>query len=66
MPVSVTEFIALNDKPNCEWIDGVLRPKAWPTRKHGRMQGRVGTLIGQRYPGYSPAFEVTVRINERK
>ena len=46
MPVE--EYLALSSKPYCEYLDGVLRQKAWPTYEHGMMEGRLPTLINQR------------------
>jgi len=34
----VKEFLRRTEKPNCEYREGVLHPKAIPTTVHGRMK----------------------------
>ncbi len=63
---SVEEYLATTYKPACEYLDGVLRQKPMPTRKHGLLQARLIQLIANGYQGLEPESEVTVRIREGK
>ena len=58
--VSVEDYLKYTGKPNCEYIDGVMRPKAMGTKRHGVIQGRLFTLLS-RY-GVEAAVELTVRL----
>jgi Uma2 family endonuclease len=60
--VSVEEYLATSYKPACDYLDGVLRQKPLPTRKHGVLQGRLAQLINVGFPDFEAASEVTVRI----
>ncbi len=64
--VSVEEYLATSYKPACEYLDGVLRQKPLPTRKHGLLQRRLGQLIDIGFPDFESESEVTVRIAEGK
>jgi Uma2 family endonuclease len=64
--VSVDEYLHTNYKPACEYIDGVLRQKPMPTRKHGLIQGRLVYLITMGFQDFEAASEVTVRIRTGK
>ena len=59
--VSVEEYLKTSYEPNCEYIDGVLRPKPLGTSKHGYLQGLLWALLCQR--GYRVAVELTVCIS---
>ena len=61
--VSVEEYLHTAYKPNCEYVDGMLVPKAMGTKKHGRLQTHLGTVIGLEFPLYVVSAERTVRIN---
>jgi Uma2 family endonuclease len=61
-PVSVEEYLSTNYKPACEFIDGVLRQKPMPTRKHGLLQARFAQLVNVGFPDFEAASEVTVQI----
>jgi Uma2 family endonuclease len=63
MIVPVEEYLSTTYRPNCEYIDGVLRPKPMPTRKHGLMQTWLAELIRRAFREFEAASEVTVRIN---
>jgi Uma2 family endonuclease len=63
MPVE--EYLALTRKPYCEYRDGVLREKAWPTYEHGMMEGRIPTLINQARLGLEALPELTLKVSER-
>jgi len=60
--VSVEEYLATSYKPACDYLDGVLRQKPLPTRKHGLLQRRLGQLIANGFPQFESESEVTVRI----
>jgi len=62
--VSVEEYLRRTEKPNCEYVDGVLYPKAMPTASHGRTQYKVISLIGKQ--GVEALPEVTVRLSQTK
>lgn len=64
--VSVEEYLSTNYRPNCDYIDGVLRQKPWPAWNHGILQSRLGQLIEQGFPQFEPASEVTVKIRPGK
>ncbi|MBV9770442.1 MAG: Uma2 family endonuclease [Bryobacterales bacterium] len=58
--VSVEDHLRLTDKPYCEYIDGVLFPKAIPTTLHAFVQFTLIMLLRrQRVQALS---EVTVRL----
>jgi Uma2 family endonuclease len=63
MIVPVEEYLSTTYRPNCEYIDGVLRPKPMPTRKHGLMEGWLVVLIQRAFPEFEAVTEVTVRIH---
>ena len=62
--VSVEDYLAYAGKPNCEYIDGVLRPKAMGTSKHAKLQGRLFRLLEEL--GYEAAVELTVQVGPTK
>lgn len=62
--VPVEEYLQTSYEPNCEYIDGVLRPKAMGTTKHGALQMELGYLLKQL--GYKVVAELTVRISATK
>ena len=64
--ISVDEYLRTNYKPNCDYIDGILYQKPFAAWKHARMQGHLGSLLGQRFRDFETAIEVTVRIREGK
>lgn len=64
--ISVEQYLATSYKPACEYLDGVLRPKPMPTRKHGLLQARLMQLIANVYTEFEAESEVTVRIREGK
>lgn len=59
--ISVEEYLRRTDKPTCEYIDGVLLPKAMPTAAHGRMHAILLMLLNRLAVEALP--EVTVRIS---
>lgn len=62
MPVE--EYLRLSEKPNCEYRDGVLYPKAMATTLHGELQFMLMTML--RRLGLRTASEVTVRLSPTK
>jgi len=64
--VSVEEYLKTSYKPACDYLDGVLRQKPLPTRKHALLQSWLGQLIRTGFPGFEPESELTVRISERR
>ena len=64
--VSEAEYLAYRGKPNCEYVHGLMVPKAMGTRKHGRIQGQIWQLLQNRATGFEPATEQTVRLREGK
>jgi Uma2 family endonuclease len=64
--LSVAEYLGTSYKPACEYIDGVLRQKPMPTRKHGVIQGRVAQLINEKFPSFEAAPEVSAQVREGK
>src|SRR5947209_810341 len=64
--ISAEEYLKLSDKPTCEYIDGVLRPKPMPTFKHGKMEKRLLTLIDPFEMDFVAIPELTVKLRERK
>jgi Uma2 family endonuclease len=59
--MSVEEYLRLTEKPNCEYKDGVLYPKAMPTKFHSIIQFALSMLL--RNQGVQPLPELTVRIS---
>ena len=62
--VSVEDYLRRTEKPNCEYVDGVLYPKAFPTTPHARAQFMLMTLLDNQ--GVEALAEVTVRIAPTK
>ena len=64
--VSEAEYLAYSGKPNCEYFDGVMVPKAMGTRKHAKIQWWLCQLLNERAAGFEPLSEQTVRLREGK
>ena len=64
--VSVEEYLGKSYDPNCEYIDGVLRPKPMPTYEHAKMEYRTTSLINGLDLGFDAVPEQTVRLRETK
>jgi Uma2 family endonuclease len=62
--MSVDEYFRHTGKPNCEYRDGVLYPKAMPTTLHGLLQFFLMTALHKR--GLQTAPEITVKISPTK
>jgi Uma2 family endonuclease len=62
--VSVEDYLHRTEKPYCEYVDGVLHPKALSNTLHARAQYRLLMLLGPQ--GVEALPEVTVRIAPTK
>jgi Uma2 family endonuclease len=62
--MSVEEYLKYSGKPNCEYIDGVLRPKAMGTTAHAMIQYLLLVLLNRQ--GVEALPEVTVRLTPTK
>jgi Uma2 family endonuclease len=62
--VSVEEYLRRTEKPNSEYIDGVLYPKPMPTTPHAEIQ--LETILLLRQQGVQALPEVTVRLSATK
>lgn len=62
--VSVEDYLHRTEKPYCEYVDGVLHPKALPTTPHARAQSVLMTLLDRQ--GVEALAEVTVRLSATK
>lgn len=62
--VSVEQYLARTEKPNCEYEDGVLHPKPMPTFSHSEIQYRATALL--RKQGALAFPELTVRLSPTK
>ena len=62
--VSVEDYLHRTEKPYCEYIDGVLYPKAMPTKLHALVQFMLITLL--RKQCVEALSEVSVRLNATK
>ena len=58
--ISVEDYLRYTEKPYCEYVDGVLYPKAMPTALHALVQFMLITLL--RKQGVEALSEVTVRL----
>jgi len=62
--VTVEEYLRLSVKPNCEYRDGILYPKALATTAHGVLLFTVALMLS--HLGLQAAPEVTVRLSPTK
>jgi len=62
--IPVEEYLRLTEKPNCEYREGVLYPKAMGTTFHGVLQLILGAAL--RKLGLQAGSEVTVRLSPTK
>jgi Uma2 family endonuclease len=66
--VSVEEYIQRfvygGEKPVCEYIDGVLIPKAMGTKAHATVQMNIAFYIRSLYPSFNPLTELSSRLRE--
>jgi len=59
--VSVEDYFHRTEKPYCEYVDGVLYPKAMPTKLHALAQYMLLVLL--RRQGVEALPELTVRLS---
>ena len=64
--VPLEEYLRTSYKPACDYIDGVLRQKAMPTKKHSRLQFRISKLVDRDWPYYEALPELALRIRTGK
>jgi len=62
--VSVEDYLRRTEKPYCEYVDGVLYPKAMPTTLHARIQFLLQVLLQRQ--GVEALAEVHVRLSPTK
>jgi Uma2 family endonuclease len=62
--LSVEEYLRLADKPTSEYREGVLYPKAMPTKLHGILEFELVAVL--RRLGLDAVAEVTVRVSPAK
>ena len=61
----IARFVEGNEKPMCEFVNGVLLPKAIGTKKHSQVQANITRLIGIRYEEtLNPLPELTARLRD--
>ena len=58
--VPVEEYLRRSEKPNCEYLDGVLQPKAMPTTLHAWIQSLLIVLLSRQ--GKIALTELTVPV----
>ena len=59
--VPVEEYLRRTGKPNCEYVDGALYPKAIPTTLHAWVQSLLVLLLAKQ--GQLVLSELTLRVN---
>jgi Uma2 family endonuclease len=57
----VEDYLNYSSKPNCEYVDGELRSKAWASGRHGLIQFLLSLLLRQQ--GVDARPEVTVKLS---
>ena len=62
--VSVEDYLRRTERPYCEYVDGVLHPKAMATTLHALIQFMLQVLL--RRQGVQAAGEVHVRLSPTK
>jgi Uma2 family endonuclease len=62
--VSVEDYLRRTEKPYCEYVDGVLYPKAMPTKLHALLQKILMRLLDRQ--GVESLSEVHVRLSPTK
>jgi Uma2 family endonuclease len=62
--VSVEDYLRRTEKPYCEYVDGVLYPKALGTKLHSRIQFLLQLLLDKQ--GVEALAEVHVRLSPSK
>jgi len=62
--ISVEDYLRLSEKPISEYRDGVLYPKAMPTKLHAAIEFQLVTML--RHLGLDSFAELTVRLSHTK
>jgi hypothetical protein len=62
--VSVEDYLRRTEKPYCEYLDGILRPKSLATTRHGRAQFWLQVLLDRQ--GVEALGDVHVRLSPTK
>jgi Uma2 family endonuclease len=62
--IPLEEYLTRTDKPICEYIDGVLRPKPLPTKLRGLIEFLLVTIL--RRQGVDALAEVWVRLSNTR
>jgi Uma2 family endonuclease len=62
--VSVEDYLRRTEKPYCEYVEGVLYPKAMPTKLHALVQSLLIVLLRQQ--GADAFTELTLRLSATK
>jgi Uma2 family endonuclease len=62
--ISLEEYLTRSDKPTCEYIDGVLRPKPLPTKLHALIEFLLVAIL--RRQGVDALAEVSVRLSNTR
>jgi Uma2 family endonuclease len=62
--VPIEEYLRYTGKPNCEYRDGIVYPKALSTKFHSIIQRSLLMLLGDK--GVQPLPELTVQISPTK
>ena len=62
--ITVSDYLLRTEKPNCEYVDGVLQAKAMPTTLHSFIQGVLLLLLNNQ--GVQALPELTVRLSATK
>jgi Uma2 family endonuclease len=62
--VSVEDYLRRTEKPYCEYVEGVLYPKAMPTKLHALVQSLLIVLLRQQ--GAEAFTELTLRLSATK
>jgi Uma2 family endonuclease len=62
--ISEQQYLRRTEKPNADYIDGVVLPKPWPTWGHSVCQDAVGALIHTRFPEFAAYIELTCKIRD--
>ena len=64
--ISEQEYLSTTYKPNCEYIDGVLRQKPMATEAHSAIQAELAYLVRARFSQFKPNTEFTLKIRTGK
>lgn len=60
----IRRFVYGEEKPVCEYVDGVLIPKAMGTKPHATVQMNIAFYIRSLHPAFNPLTELSTRLRE--